>query len=155
MEGASVTVLQWPEGLSYRLIWTGIVASTREKLSKLEAGVSRPSRLRLVGASEDMAMAWGSGDAGQIIAGYRDYCEQLRQFSLDHDLGIFDAGHDELCYAAAAAGVCYKPCGAGGGDVGILLGPEGVDLDAFMSTQSTHYSVLDCEMTHTGVRIDA
>ena len=75
------------------------------------------------------------GDAGQIIAGYREYCDQLRQFSVDHDLGIFDAGHDELWHSANAAGLTYKPCGAGGGDVGILLGTDTAELDAFTGTQ--------------------
>ena len=155
MEGASVTALEWPEELSYRLIGTGVAASTRDKLSQLDAGVSKPSRVRLAGASENMAMAWRSGDAGQIIAGYREYCDQLRQFSVDHDLGIFDAGHDELWHSANAAGLTYKPCGAGGGDVGILLGTDTAELDAFTGTQSMNYSVLDCALSPTGVRIDA
>ena len=155
MEGMSVTALKWPEGLLYCLIWTGVAASTRDKLSKLDAGVSKPSRVGLVDASESMALAWCSNDARQVIAGYRDYCEQLHQFSVDHDLGIFDAGHAELWQAASAAGLTYKPCGAGGGDIGILLGMDKVELDAFTSKHSGDCSVLDCEMSPTGVRIDA
>jgi len=58
MEGASVTALDWPEGLSYRVIWTGVAASTREKLAKLNTGTSHPSRVRLAGASEELAEAW-------------------------------------------------------------------------------------------------
>jgi phosphomevalonate kinase len=155
MEGASVAPLRWPDGLSYRLIWTGVAASTRDKLSKLAAGISKPSRVRLAGASENMAAAWCTSDARQIIAGYREYCDLLREFSIDHDLGIFDAGHDELWHAANAAGLTYKPCGAGGGDVGILLASDTAALDTFTATQSTKFIVLDCEMSLTGVRIDA
>lgn len=155
MGGASVTALQWPEGLSYRLLWTGVAANTRQKLSKLAASVSKPSRTGLVDASESLALAWRSNDAQQVITGYRDYCQQLHQFSIDHDLGIFDAGHAELWHAANAAGLTYKPCGAGGGDIGILLGMDEVRLDAFAGKYSTNCSVLDCEMSPTGVRIDA
>jgi len=100
MEGASVTALDWPEGLLYRVIWTGVAASTRDKLSKLNTAASLPSRVRLVGASEAMADAWQSGDADRIIKEYRRYNEHLRQFSIDHDLGIFDAGHEESWRAA-------------------------------------------------------
>jgi phosphomevalonate kinase len=155
MEGASVTALKWPEGLSYRLLWSGVAASTREKLSKLAASVSKPSRNALVGASRRLALAWRSNDAKQLIAEYRDYCQQLLKFSVDHELGIFDAGHAELWRAASAAGLIYKPCGAGGGDIGILLGMDEVQLDAFAGKYSTNCSVLDCEMSPTGVRIGA
>jgi len=155
IKGASVTALQWPEGLSYRLIWTGVAASTREKLAKLAAGVSKPSRVRLACASEDMAIAWRSGAAKEIVAAYREYGEHLHQFSVDHDLGIFDAGHDELWQAASSAGLGYKPCGAGGGDIGILLGMDDVELDVFTGTLSQPYSVLDCELSPAGVRIGA
>ncbi len=152
-EGASVEALKWPAGLSYRLIWTGVAVSTTDKLKKLAANVSKPSRVLLAGASEDMAVAWRSADASKIIEGYRDYSEQLRRFGSDHNLGIFDAGHDELWHAANTAGLTYKPCGAGGGDVGILLGADDTALDAFTDSQSTHCTVLDCEMSPTGVRI--
>jgi phosphomevalonate kinase len=151
MEGASVTPLNWPDGLSYRLIWTGVPASTAGKLAKLNAGISKPSRVRLVSASEDMASAWHGGDADQIIKNYRDYSEQLRQFSVDHDLGIFDAGHDELWRAANAAHLTYKPCGAGGGDVGILMGTDEAAVNAFASALAAKFSVLECRLTLAGV----
>jgi phosphomevalonate kinase len=102
-----------------------------------------------------LALAWRSNDAKQLIAEYRDYCQQLLKFSVDHELGIFDAGHAELWRAASAAGLIYKPCGAGGGDIGILLGMDEVQLDAFAGKYSTNCSVLDCEMSPTGVRIGA
>ena len=154
MEGASVTALKWPEGLSYRLLWSGVAADTREKLSKLAAGISKSSRQHLLSAAESMAQAWRSNEAKQVIAEYRDYSEQLLEFSVDHDLGIFDAGHAELWRAAGAAGLTYKPCGAGGGDIGILLGTDDVALDAFIARHAANSSVLDCEMSPTGVRID-
>jgi phosphomevalonate kinase len=155
VEGRSVMTLKWPDGLSYRLLWSGVAASTREKLSKLAASVVKPSRTGLVDASESLALAWRSNDAKRLIAEYRDYCQQLLEFSVDHDLGIFDAGHAELWHAASAAGLTYKPCGAGGGDIGILLGMDEAKLDAFTGKHSANCSVLDCEMSPTGVRIDA
>lgn len=153
MEGASTMSLAWPDGLLYRILWTGVAASTRGKLAQLEATVSLPSRVRLVGESEMMAAAWRGGDAVQIVNGYREYIRQLREFSADHDLGIFDAGHDELWRAAKAEQLTYKPCGAGGGDIGILLGWESAALDAFVANNTSNCTVLDCELGPTGVRI--
>ena len=154
VEGAAVKALSWPLGLSYRLIWTGTPASTQDKLTHLNAGVSKPSRVRLAGASEIMAGHWRSGDAERVLGGYQDYCEQLREFSSDHGLGIFDAGHNELWREAKARNLTYKPCGAGGGDVGIVLGLDDAELDVFGRALTTEFKILDCELSGAGVRID-
>jgi len=155
VEGASVTALGWPEGLSYRVIWTGVSASTRDKLSKLNTGISRPSRVRLVGAAEGMAQAWQSADADRIIKQYRSYNEHLRRFSVDHDLGIFDAGHEEIWRAAGDVHLSYKPCGAGGGDVGILFGTDETALDSFIEELPAGHVVLDCRLSHDGAMIES
>ena len=155
VEGATVKALPWPTGLSYRLIWTGTPASTQDKLMQLNAGVSKPSRVRLVGASEVMAGHWQSGDPVRVLDGYRDYCEQLREFSSDHKLGIFDVGHNELWREAKGRNLTYKPCGAGGGDIGIVLGLDDAELDAFGRALTTNFKMLDCELSPTGVRIEA
>jgi phosphomevalonate kinase len=154
-EGASATVLDWPEGLLYRAIWTGVSVSTRDKLSKLNASRPKPSRDRLVGASESMASAWRSGDADRILSEYRGYNDQLRHFSVDHTLGIFDAGHEELWRAADGVDLVYKPCGAGGGDVGVVFGTDDDELDSFVDNLASGYLLLDCKQSHVGVSIEA
>lgn len=152
--GASTTRLEWPEGLKARLIWTGQPANTRDKLSQLEATVSKPSRVRLAGSSEDMALAWRSADAGKILVAYHEYIECLAEFSIDHNLGIFDAGHSEIRRAASAENLIYKPCGAGGGDVGIVLGSDALQLDTFARQLASKYTVLDWGLSATGAIIE-
>ena len=152
--GASTTRLDWPERLEARLVWTGKPASTRDKLSQLDATVSKPSRVRLAGASEDIALAWQSGDAEEILAGYHEYIECLSEFSIDHNLGIFDAGHSEIRRAASAENLIYKPCGAGGGDIGIVLGSDALQLDTFARQLATKYTVLDWGLTAMGAMIE-
>jgi phosphomevalonate kinase len=95
-----------------------------------------------------------SGDARSLLSEYRSYNESLFQFSIDHDLGIFDAGHEELWRAADAANLMYKPCGAGGGDIGIVLGLDEVALTAFLDNLPRQYTILDCKLSADGVRID-
>ena len=148
--------LRWPEGLAYRVIWTGVPASTEEKLTRLAAIATGPSRSALLLAAPRMRDAWRSGDADQVLAEYVPYIGVLRQFSIDHDLGIFDAGHRELTDAAMVDGLVYKPAGAGGGDIGMLFGRNGDALDAFLKRHARHVtSVLDCELDPTGVRLEA
>jgi phosphomevalonate kinase len=154
MEGAATVALRWPDGLHSRLIWTGRAASTREKLSLLDAAVSKPSRVRLAGASEDIARAWRSGSAGKILNQYHHYIECLQDFSVDHDLGIFDAGHADILHAASADNLIYKPCGAGGGDVGIVFGTDEQQLDTFARQLMRKYRVLDWQLSDTGAIVE-
>jgi len=150
MEGASILPLRWPDGLVFRLIWTGTPASTGIRLEHLKGAGHRLSRDALAKAATSMAAAWRS--ASGIISQFPAYIEALRQFSDDYDLGIFDAGHDKLATEAAAAGLVYKPCGAGGGDVGILLGKSSEHLDDFLTGMDLlGCQRLDCELEMNGV----
>lgn len=150
MERSKVSTLDWPDGLSCRLVWTGVPASTGSRLDRLEQVGQRPSRRVLADAAARMAAAWHS--ASTVVADFPQYIEALRRFSDDYDLGIFDAGHERLAAEADAAGLIYKPCGAGGGDVGMLLGKNNSELDDFvMSMDSNGYRILGCQMDAEGV----
>jgi len=152
MRDASVRSLPWPDGLAYRLVWTGVPASTKNRLEKLRSTNERAARPQLNTAAQTMARAWCSATA--VLREYPAYIETLRQFSVDHDLGIFDAGHEQLATAAAAAGLVYKPCGAGGGDVGVLLGADDKQLQDFMADQvASGCQILDCKLEPNGVEL--
>ena len=124
--------IAWPDGLAFGLFWSGFPASTSDKLKHLIKSDPRPSRAALAYASRRVASAWGAGNAQRILTEYRDYNQVLREFSDDHELGIFDAGHAEMVAAAEAAGLMYKPCGAGGGDIGIVLASDTESIAAFV-----------------------
>jgi phosphomevalonate kinase len=91
-----------------------------------------------------------------VLEAYRlVYIDALRQFSVDHDLGIFDAGHEELTDAAMADGLIYKPAGAGGGDIGVLFGRNADELDAFLGRhRALVHSVVSCALDPAGVRLE-
>jgi len=151
----NVRPLNWPRGLAGTLIWSGTPASTAQKLDRLAESRPRPSRAALVYSSRRVSAAWRQGSVDHLLDEYRDYIQILREFSIDHDLGIFDAGHDELTALAATAGVIYKPCGAGGGDVGIALSADAAALDAFAGQAKAHnYDVLDAELDPLGVQVE-
>ena len=151
----TVKSLVWPEGLCMRVLWTGVPASTEAKLEKLAAQATRPSRSALLLAAPRMAEAWRSGDADKIMTEFIPYIGVLRQFSVDHDLGIFDAGHDQLTDAAMLSNLVYKPAGAGGGDIGVLFGRNEAELDAFVVRHNDQiHSVLPCALDPDGVRVE-
>ena len=142
--------LRWPPGLHYRLVFSGRAASTRQKLEKLADSDASPSRMGLVSASEAMAAAWAGREAAQIIAGYDDYIAILREFSDDHGLGVFDGGHETIRAMASDSRIVYKPCGAGGGDVGIALAIDQDALDKFTRQLKAPFRVMKCRLSETG-----
>ena len=155
MAKAKVARLDWPADLHMRAIWTGVPSSTSARLRGLAERAARPSRSALLLAAARIADAWATGDAQRILEEYLPYIGVLRQFSVDHDLGIFDAGHEELTDAALIDGLVYKPAGAGGGDIGVLLGTSEDELDAFLARrEDLVHRVLSCAPDGDGVRLE-
>ena len=155
MSSRQVRSLSWPDGLLMRVLWTGVPVSTGLKLEKLAAHGLRPSRTALGLAAAHMAEAWRSGDTDRVLSEYIAYIGVLRQFSVDHDLGIFDAGHEELTDAAMVSNLVYKPAGAGGGDIGILFGRDEAEFDAFVANYADRiHGVVSCCLDPDGVRLE-
>lgn len=154
-ENYTTKSLKWPRNLFYRLIWTGSPVSTKDKLIRFMEAPDKLSRKELIDASICMATHWQSGDTKKILVGYEDYCELLCKFSSDYDLGIFSMGHKELLSQAKKDNLIYKPCGAGGGDVGILLGVDENKLDKFCFSMRNDFKRLDYKLSLNGVRIES
>lgn len=146
--------IEWPEGLCSALLWSGVASGTAEKIKRLELSSTRQSRADLGAAAEQMAGAWKSGSAQRVLDGYEDYMLVLKRFSVDHELGIFDAGHGALVDAAGEMGLIYKPCGAGGGDIGIVLGRDAAAIAAFVARPvAAEFVQLDAVLDPCGAMI--
>ncbi len=133
--GAEAHQVGWPAGLHYRYLWSGQASFTAEKLAKLserrEQGAESDSMKLLSETAENVAAVWSSGDSRQTLEAFPAYIDALRQFSVDQDLGVFDAGHGGLVHLATENGIVYKPCGAGGGDIGIVLAASEAAVNEF------------------------
>jgi phosphomevalonate kinase len=129
-----IKALKWPSGLNFSILWSGKPASTAERLRKLErferGRAARMAASRLLDASRGVLCAWQKASAAAVLESLQIYTAALRRFSIEHGLGVFDAGHQELCETADDFGFVYKPCGAGGGDIGIAFVPEDAELSS-------------------------
>ena len=123
--------LDWPEGLHAAVLWSGVEARTTKKLAHLAAASPHSSRPALKEAAVRVAAAWQTGDAGAVLAALPAWSTALAAFSDAYGLDVFAAGHAELIALARQQGLVYKPCGAGGGDVGVALGTEAAAVDEF------------------------
>lgn len=123
--------LAWPEGLYHAVFWSGVAADTRSKLERLQVQPVTESRVDLGDAANKFAGVFKGSSVARILDELVRYKDALRRFDADCELGIFDAGHARLTDAASAHGVVYKPCGAGGGDIGIALAAAEESLASF------------------------
>jgi len=121
----------WPEGLCYAVFWSGVAADTRSQLEWLQEQPATAARGALGEAAEQFAAVFREGSVTGILDELDNYMAALRRFDADYGLGIFDAGHAHLVESAAAHGAVYKPCGAGGGDVGIAVAAADDSLASF------------------------
>ena len=119
-EAAAPVPLDWPQDLSYRILWSGRPADTLARIRKLPEDIfSDGHGAELLRAAHTVADNWRNG--GDVLAALGDYRDLLRQFGDANDLGIFGAGHDAVATLAETHDVVYKPCGAGGGDIGVAF----------------------------------
>ena len=159
-EAAPCRPKKWPNGLEYAILWSGLPSSTSKKLQRLdEARQSKESATsvsRLCDAAEATARCWSVGATAEILAGFDRYVEALMQFDVDHDVGIFDAGHRELTEAAAKRSVIYKPCGAGGGDTGVVFASDRKAVAEFAEFADQYgYRLLDLSLEASGVIVES
>lgn len=124
--------LAWPDGLHARVLYCGVPASTSAKLKRLAAADRDPSRRALAAAAVSAAGAWRSADCDAVLAAMAAFTASLAAFSRAHGLDVFAHGHERLRTLAQSRGLVYKPCGAGGGDAGMVLGRDPEALAAFV-----------------------
>ena len=147
--------MAWPAGLHYELLWSGQSSDTGAQLEKLAGAKSHHSRAELVTAAFEMAAVWREGQLEKIVHALQDYTTALQHFDAGHQLGIFAAGHAELAGRAKLTDVVYKPCGAGGGDLGIAVSADKSALAAFVSAaQAQNFEPIDLTIDATGVIVE-
>ncbi len=147
-EAGRAAPVTWPDTLHYRFFWSGSSASTASHLNRfadyLEGGTLEAlDRLALL--CSDL---FESADLDRLSA----YVEALKQLDQDAGLGIFSEAHERLHALAIAHQVVYKPCGAGGGDIGVAFAEDNNKLNAFsQAAQELDLPPLSLEIARHGI----
>ena len=111
-----------PDGLAKLAVFCGEGTATAERLTAFDAwrGNGIPAALRrLIDAAE--AVFGRLGEAGGFAEAYGDYADALERFDRAARLGVFGPRHERIREWAVRASVPYKPCGAGGDDIGLAF----------------------------------
>lgn len=148
-------IRRWPAGLCLQLFWSGKPVSTPGKIRQLERQLSDPARqpslAALCAASAELAASWAEAGAAGVMAQYLSYNAALRAFDHDQALGIYHGGHEDMQALASRHDVVYKPCGAGGGDIGAALAIDAGALLRFASAaRPLGFAALDARLDCAG-----
>lgn len=107
--------------LNPTFVFAGESASTTGHLRRLRHWLDDGGGAELDALSAASAAVFSAGDPGSALTDYVDALWELDQAA---GLDIFSAPHRCLRRLAFDAGVVYKPCGAGGGDIGAAFTPD-------------------------------
>ena len=153
--GMAQSVQLAPE-LCFSFIFTNTSSSTLDKLKRFQGWQIGKPRRELVSLVEKAeAAADAIGNATDYLGAMNTYIEALRGMDRASELGIWGSGHDEVTLVAERLGITYKPCGAGGGDVGVGMSTEPDRNRAFEKKVSDlGFTVLDLAITNKGVRVE-
>lgn len=152
-----------PEGLAKLAIFCGEGTATAGRLATFDAwrGDGTPTALRrLTDAAE--AVLGRTNEAGDFAEAYGDYADALARFDRVAKLGIFGRRHQRLRELAARAGVFYKPCGAGGNDIGLAFSADAQAMTDFARlvratgrASEEQFEAIPLQFSNTGVQVRA
>ncbi len=139
---------RWPDGLGYRFVFTGASAATPSHLGRFgtwrEAADTRPLDA-LTAASAALFE-----DCSEAALGHYVGC--LKALDEAASLGIYSDDHKTLDALAIGHQVVYKPCGAGGGDIGVALCMDQEHLNRFANAVIQRgYQILSTEIADHGI----
>jgi phosphomevalonate kinase len=151
----------WPASLHWCCVWSGRPAQTSEMLARMAVWRARAPAsyglllrdLRL--CAEAATMAIETGNAAALLETVSLYADGLRKLGEASGVDIFSLEHHAIAACAAACGVVYKPCGAGGGDIGIALSSDPLRLREFrMRVAREGFREIELQLDAWGLRVD-
>lgn len=155
-----VTPAAWPAGIEFCCAWSGRSASTGVFLRGLADWRARaPARYAalmgdLAGCAQVAAGALLEQRTDALIEAIDAYAAGLARLGAASGLDVMSAEHRALRAVAADCGVAYKPCGAGGGDVGVAVGADTARMSAFRrGVLRAGLQVLDLQPAPQGLRV--
>lgn len=129
-ERVEIRPLALPEGIETCFVWAGEPASTTDLLAAWRRAreIAPREHGRLLGEMTAVSGAGVAaverGDVGEIIARWSDYGEIMGKMNGLVGCEVVTAEHRIAAGLAELLGGVYKPCGAGGGDLGMAASGE-------------------------------
>ncbi len=151
------TRFAFPMGVSFVAIFAGTSADTREHVARFDAwrGGGIPDALQALRHAASRVVE-ALPEPARFMQQLHAYTVALKSLDEAARLGIFSAPHRLLSELAATFGVVYKPCGAGGGDLGMAfaLKENARALESFeLAAHTAGFTRLPLELDEHGITV--
>ncbi len=121
-----------PANLQLRFVYTGYETSTDDMLARFRNWCTKSDKVLLDEWLKSSALVADSlGNATKFIESVAVQSNLLQQIDRQAKLGIFGTVHQTAARIASQSDLLYKPSGAGGGDMGLVMGTDSNALDYF------------------------
>ncbi|MDP6376037.1 MAG: hypothetical protein QF921_13985 [Pseudomonadales bacterium] len=131
-------------------IWTGEAASTIDHLSRFASYRASGNTAALEALGEAAAALFDNPS----LKALSEYAAGLQRLDADSHLGIYSKAHFRLASLASDHHLVYKPCGAGGGDLGVAFAYRPDALAAFANqVNRAGFTVMQLELADYGVQV--
>jgi phosphomevalonate kinase len=161
-ESPTIVARPLPDTFVTMAIWSGHAASTGVALERLERWRAQApaTHARVLAELGELASAADEAarvrDAATLLTVVDSYADALRRFGDASGIEIYGVGHARIAALARERGVVYKPCGAGGGDLGVACSTERVSLEELRAAlESEGFSALDLAIDPVGLQVQA
>ncbi|TVS10795.1 MAG: hypothetical protein EA419_09845 [Wenzhouxiangella sp.] len=158
--GPEVETLSWPSDWPLGFVWSGVAASTGSFLQRYSRWqAANPAAAESLGRELDACAraalaALRAADLEVLMICVNCYRRLMGRIGDQIQAAVMDSRHRELAGLVGEAGSAYKPCGAGGGDVGVMLALDAGRLaQARARVLQAGYRVLDLEPAVTGLEL--
>ena len=158
--GPEVEALSWPPDWPLAFVWSGAAASTSGFLdcfSRWQAehpAQAEALRREMDECARAALASLRSGKIDALMIWVNCYRLLMGKIGDQIQAAVVDSRHRELAALVVRTGVAYKPCGAGGGDVGVILSGSAEPLArARARVERAGYRVLDLEPAVTGLEL--
>tara|TARA_B100001939_G_C16863748_1_gene583092 strand:+ start:146 stop:1135 length:990 start_codon:yes stop_codon:yes gene_type:complete len=117
-------------------------ANTREMIKKYHSGKHEHKRFFLEISKEmketltNLSQAYRENNPSQILNNIKRYSTLMIEMDRAFNIGVYSETDKEISILADKDGLIYKPSGAGGGDLGIVIGDNNSNISKFIDRLS-------------------
>ena len=121
------TNLLWPSDLLIMGVITNEQSDTKKMIERyLRGHINNKEFFLALKTDADrilkkLSLSWKSKDSESILALMKQYNVLMQQLDEKYQLGLYTKEHQTLANLTSESGLLYKPSGAGGGDLGLIL----------------------------------
>jgi len=132
------TQVSIPKEVKIKFVKAPSSADTREMIKKYHSGKLKHENFFLQVSKEMkesltiLSEAYNENNPDEIINSIKKYSDLIIEMDRTLNIGIYSETDKEISILAEKEGLFYKPSGAGGGDLGIIIGESDSILNQFI-----------------------